>query len=120
MWRVCRVCEKAARPPRIGESIALHLAKRYSMIPATFDAMLASQGGKCANPGCLADSPQRRGSFQVDHDHSCCPGYTSCGKCVRGLLCGPCNRLLGQARDSIAVLSGAITYLSHSLPGAST
>ena len=25
---------------------------------------------------------------------SCCPGVKSCGKCLRGILCDPCNRLL--------------------------
>jgi hypothetical protein len=34
--------------------------------------------------------------WSVDHDHSCCNGDTSCGKCVRGIVCSFCNRGLGQ------------------------
>lgn len=29
---------------------------------------------------------------EVDHDRACCPGKVSCRRCVRGLVCGPCNR----------------------------
>lgn len=29
--------------------------------------------------------------LHVEHDHSCCGGAGSCGKCVRGLVCASCN-----------------------------
>lgn len=36
----------------------------------------------------------------VDHDHSCCSGGTSCGKCVRGMVCHSCNLLLAGVDKS--------------------
>jgi hypothetical protein len=52
----------------------------------------------------------------IDHDHECCnPASTnkntSCGDCVRGLLCGGCNSALGHIKDSKSRLLGLINYL---------
>jgi hypothetical protein len=30
----------------------------------------------------------------IDHDHVCCRKKNTCGKCIRGLLCGGCNTYL--------------------------
>jgi hypothetical protein len=51
--------------------------------------------------------------LHVDHDHNCCPGAKSCGKCIRGLLCHNCNSLLGHAKDSTDILMKAAKYLSN-------
>jgi hypothetical protein len=51
--------------------------------------------------------------LHVDHDHSCCNGEKSCGKCIRGLLCHSCNSLLGHAKDDIKILLAASSYLSN-------
>src|SRR5690625_6229484 len=74
------------------------------------DAMLKEQGGICAVCGIDPDH-----KWAVDHDHSCCPGTKSCGRCVRGILCDRCNTAigtLGEDRKSTRLNSShvAISY----------
>lgn len=68
------------------------LVKRFMLEPEGYDAMLAAQGGGCALCGRQPD-PHR--ALAVDHDHACCPGDSSCGCCLRGLLCHLCNTHIG-------------------------
>lgn len=64
------------------------VVKVYNLAPGFYDALYEYQGRRCAI--CQRATGARK-NLAVDHDHSCCPGPTSCGRCVRGLLCGPCN-----------------------------
>lgn len=76
--------------------------RRYGITIEQRDAMLVSQGGKCAC--CGTDTPNnKRGVWTVDHDHKT--------KKVRGILCHNCNLALGHARDSRDVLRSLIAYL---------
>lgn len=50
-------------------------------------------------------------ALAIDHDHRCCQGKKSCGKCIRGLLCQDCNLGLGHFRDNPNSLMRAIDYL---------
>ena len=69
------------------------LLRRYNVTPEHYETLLRAQSGAC---GLCPRVPEEGEYFAVDHDHSCCPGRRSCGECVRGLLCAPCNLLLGQ------------------------
>lgn len=69
--------------------------------------MLAGQGGGCAI--CAAEVEGRRA--HIDHDHQCCPGGRSCGQCVRGILCAPCNQKLGWFEKHQATIEGYVDKL---------
>lgn len=84
---------------------------RYGVDDEFLKAMFKEQGEQCANPSC--DSPLGFGETHVDHDRSCCPGRTSCGKCVRGLLCPGCNVGLGYFKDDPERLRGIALYVER-------
>lgn len=48
--------------------------------------------------GC--DVCESRDRLHVDHDHSCCAGRKTCGKCIRGVLCSNCNHAEGQLKSN--------------------
>jgi hypothetical protein len=85
------------------------LLHKYGLTREQYDALLEQQLGLCA----ICYSPPKGREFDVDHDHRCCPGIRSCGKCIRGLLCSPCNRAVGYFRDDPVLMRRAITYLEH-------
>jgi|JI10StandDraft_1071094.scaffolds.fasta_scaffold22167_6 hypothetical protein len=87
------------------------LKYKYGVTLEWFERKLEEQGGRCACCGTV-DAGGPSGVFHIDHDHSCCPGKRSCGKCLRGLLCNRCNWLLGHAKDDVATLRAAIDYLT--------
>lgn len=57
---------------------------------------------------------KERPGTDIDHDHKCCSAPTSCGKCVRGFLCSPCNKALGFFGDRLDVVANAMLYLEGS------
>ena len=80
----------------------------YGLPIGRLQEMLDEQGNACA----ICRSGFDEASPHVDHDHACCAGRRSCGKCVRGLLCKACNDGLGRFRDDPARLLRAVDYLS--------
>ena len=86
--------------------------RQYGITEADYDRMLADQGGGCRFCGTTQAHPTICPyDFHIDHDHSCCPGTRSCGRCVRFLLCYLCNPGLGYFRDNPQVLRAAADYL---------
>ena len=82
---------------RVDQRLHRQLCK-HKMTLDQFQGFLKKQDEKCAicgNP--FSDRPD------IDHDHET-------GE-PRGLLCGTCNRGLGQFKDQISLLEKAIVYL---------
>lgn len=95
------LCRKCARDK--------HRLENYGISWDRYQEMLATQGGGCAICGQQCSTGRL---LAVDHDRSCCPNYIkTCGKCVRGLLCGSCNQGIGKLRDSPLLLRRAAAYL---------
>ena len=82
--------------------------KNYGLTRDDYVDMEKSQNGVCKICG---EAEKHKNRLSVDHDHSCCSGIKSCGKCIRGLLCSNCNRVLGQVKDNKVLLQKMIDYL---------
>lgn len=101
---VCLRCERSAR-----------LLKTYGITVEEYEDMFAAQHGACA----ICGQPEtlelhgRSLPLAVDHDHSCCPGRTTCGRCLRGLLCWNCNSLLGKIERVPGLEQRMIAYLTR-------
>ena len=74
---------------------------KYGITYDDYESILAKQGNGCAI--CGTPEPGGRGKFHVDHDHFCCPTDKTCGECIRGLLCSPCNVRLGVLENTLWV-----------------
>lgn len=112
----CRVYQSLScyqRQATVKDGYAVHCrsCKREwnvrSKYNVSYRELHAKQDGKCAMCG---ESPTGR-HLSVDHDHACCPEDSSCGSCVRGLLCQTCNSALGVLENQ-PLRARAAAYLS--------
>jgi hypothetical protein len=68
------------------------------------------QGGVCA----LCGEPEMiKHRMSVDHNHSCCGKTKGCKRCIRGLLCGVCNRVLGHVEAKPELVPRFADYLER-------
>lgn len=82
----------------------------FNMTLEQYHELLAAQDGVCAICGEMNEDGK---ALAVDHDHDCCPGKKTCGKCTRKLLCSTCNQAIGLLRDNSEVLRKAAQYLEE-------
>lgn len=112
--RQCRICVRArSRKWRENNKLLVlynDLWSRYRLPRERFNALLLRQNYRCVC-GELFTEPDNRP--HVDHDHACCPGRKSCGKCVRGLLCSRCNVALGMLGDNLERFKILVGYLKR-------
>lgn len=110
----CRECKKIWHATYKQKPNYLELSSRgrvkamYQLSPEQWQVMFDLQVGVCAI--CEQPSPNNR-KLSVDHNHSCCPGKTSCGKCIRGLICCRCNFGIGSLMDNPKLLRKAADYI---------
>lgn len=84
-----------------------HAIEKYGLNARSYEDLLQSQGGKCA----VCDEQLSQRKTCVDHDHSCCPGFKSCGKCVRGILCYNCNTADGLLKSDPEIIKKLLNYI---------
>jgi len=79
-------------------------ARQHGLTEAQYYELYNKYDGKCW-------ICKTREATTIDHDHACCDKAYGCAKCVRGVLCGLCNSMLGLARDEEQNLINADEYL---------
>lgn len=84
----CATHNRAKKKAKKEADHARHVERTYGISKELYDLLYKLQGGKCYVCQISTGASKR---LAVDHDHRCCPGPKSCGKCVRGLACGHCN-----------------------------
>lgn len=89
----------------------LGVAWRVGLTVDAYLELLARYDGQCAICSATSSGAKGKSRLSVDHDHSCCPGYRSCGNCIRGPLCNDCNTGISRFDDNPDRLIAAAAYL---------
>lgn len=83
-------------------SVKASVSSRFRLSVEQYDLLLSKGCNAC-------------GSFDrlcIDHDHACCLGQVTCGKCIRGVLCHSCNTAEGFIKSTEQV-KGLIRYMEQ-------
>lgn len=99
---LCATHERERRNRKARQSWEHHIKTTYGITADEYQALMDSQGGRCAICG-HANGKRRR--LSVDHDHKT--------GAIRGLVCRPCNDFIGYIRDNPAVMTRGAGYLHN-------
>lgn len=102
----CKTCNRQYYHDRRTYKLSEERKRRYNLVDGQYEQMLADQLGLCG----ICRKPSDK-TLCVDHDHECCSGRGSCGRCVRGLLCDGCNVAVARIRDDPEVAEAMARYL---------
>lgn len=75
-------------------SHARHIQNVYGITEEQYNALYEAQGGRCFVCGVATGASKR---LAVEHEHGLCDDHSperGCKRCIRGLCCGRCNRLV--------------------------
>jgi hypothetical protein len=106
----CKPCHQSYKKlnpntPRNRKAEKLQL--RYGLTYEDWERIREAEDFACMICGITEVELGRK--LDVDHCHDS-------GK-VRGVLCNPCNTVLGHARDNVAILEAATAYLKENANG---
>lgn len=96
----CATCHRDRKKVLRAAAHEARVGKVYGLLPGQYERLYEAQGGQCFI--CQRAKGVTK-KLAVDHDHE--TGY------VRGLLCGPCNKILGHFRDDVMTATRAASYL---------
>lgn len=94
-------CHRAEQERRKAKAHEKRVQAVYGLAAGDYQKLYEAQDGRCAI--CTRATGATR-KLSVDHDHA--TGY------VRGLLCRPCNDMLGHMRDQPWAFGRAMNYLT--------
>lgn len=96
----CVTHQRARNKAASATAHASRIQRTYGITGADYDRLKEAQGGVCAICQRATGATRR---LSVDHDHK--TGV------VRGILCRPCNSMIGDARDRPEFFDRAAQYL---------
>lgn len=115
LLHVCKKCSyehyqkpwKKAHPGNDPQKMrSRSLKRKFDITQDQYNRLFESQNHCCVICKTMYDKQKHKRMFPVDHNHKT--------NRIRGILCMPCNALLGHAKDTIEILENAIHYLkSH-------